>query len=169
MAKTLILFRHAKSSWDYPGLDDFERPLNDRGARACAIMAEYIRKQGLAPDLVLASSAARVRETLCRVTAALGADWEIAWQRGLYMADQAAVLAAVRGAPESAVTVMMVGHNPDIGALASTLAGKDPDPFGKFPTAALAIFECDIEAWRDLTPAACTLVDYATPKELARS
>ncbi len=165
MSRTLILLRHAKSSWDDPGLEDFERPLNARGVRACAVMAHYIRKRRLAPDLVLASPAARVRETLRRITAALDTEWQYDWQRALYMADPAALLAALRAAPDAAGAVMLVGHNPGLAALARSLAGTDP--FGKFPTAALATFECAIDAWPDLAPATCTLTDDATPKALA--
>ena len=62
--KQLFILRHAKSSWDNPGLEDHERPLAPRGQRSCVVMSEHLRTHAIKPDLVLCSSARRTRETL---------------------------------------------------------------------------------------------------------
>src|SRR5690349_1589139 len=66
-SRRILLLRHAKSAWDEPGLDDFDRPLAARGRRAAAVMGVYLRDEKLVPDLVLCSAARRAAET-----------WEIA-------------------------------------------------------------------------------------------
>ena len=62
--KTLLLMRHAKSSWDNPGLRDFDRPLNERGLKAAPLMGRYLRAQGIAPDLIVSSPAQRAQQTV---------------------------------------------------------------------------------------------------------
>jgi phosphohistidine phosphatase len=69
--KRLFLLRHAKSSWDDPGLDDHDRPLAPRGRRASGLIAEHLRRARIGPVLVLCSSARRTRETLERAMPAL--------------------------------------------------------------------------------------------------
>ena len=66
--RQLLLLRHAKSSWDDPGLSDHARPLNARGRRAAAAIAGAMRELRLSPDLVLVSSARRTLQTLEALT-----------------------------------------------------------------------------------------------------
>ena len=70
--KKLLLLRHAKSSWGAADLTDFERPLNERGRRDAPLVGEFIREQGLRPDLVISSPAQRTRETIALVIEAAG-------------------------------------------------------------------------------------------------
>src|SRR5437868_8884110 len=72
MVRHLYLMRHAKSSWDDPGVDDHDRPLAPRGKQAMKLMARRLRKEGVHPDLVLCSSAKRARQTLERILPSLG-------------------------------------------------------------------------------------------------
>ena len=69
--KTLLLMRHAKSSWSEPGLADHDRPLNKRGKQAAPEMGKLLRKEGLVPDLILCSTARRSRQTAEAVAASL--------------------------------------------------------------------------------------------------
>jgi phosphohistidine phosphatase len=64
--KTLLLIRHAKSSWNEPGLSDFERPLNDRGKKDAPEMAERLKEKGLKIDLIVSTKAVKVRVGSCR-------------------------------------------------------------------------------------------------------
>ena len=171
--RTLYLLRHAKSSWDEPGLDDHDRPLSGRGRRAAALIGSYLHGRGIRPDLVLCSSAKRARETFRRVAECLGGDGpEVRYERALYLADSGRLLELVRAAPDEALALMLVGHNEGLPQLALRLAG---DALGdarerlmaKFPTAALAVLTFDAPSWRGITDGAGRLVAVVTPKQLA--
>ena len=84
--KTLLIMRHAKSSWKHPTLSDFERPLNKRGKRAAPLMGSRIKSQGLRPGAIISSSAVRARETAEAVTTAGGFNAEPQFLDNLYHA-----------------------------------------------------------------------------------
>jgi phosphohistidine phosphatase len=161
--KTLLLLRHAKSSWSEPGLDDHERPLNQRGQRDAPRMGELIREYGLIPDVILTSDAVRARLTAEAVTKAARYAGEILLDSRLYLASPADILSLLPTVRESAETVMIVGHNPGLEQLVEQLTGKRPD----LPTATLAQIDLPIDQWRDLKLSTRgTLVDLWRPKEL---
>ena len=169
-AKRLFLLRHAKSSWDDPGLDDHDRPLAPRGLRASALIADHVRQSGIRPDLVLSSSARRTRETLDRVRPSLGPA-EVLIERDLYGASSEHLLQRLRTVPDEIESVMLVGHQPAIQDLALRLAAEGPELEalrGKFPTAALATltFEGD---WSELGQQGSQLAAYVKPKQLKGS
>ena len=112
------LLRHAKSSWDDPGLADRERPLARRGVKATARLREHLRRSGIAPDLVLCSPAARAVETWERVRDGLAGDMRVGIEAELYAASADQLLARLGQLPESAGSVLVIGHNPGIGELA---------------------------------------------------
>jgi phosphohistidine phosphatase len=165
--RRLLLLRHAKSSWDDPGLPDHDRPLAGRGRRACKAIARYLRGQAAAPSLVLCSSAARTRETLERIMPALGSP-EVKVERELYGASSAHLLRRLRELPDWVDSVILIGHQPAIQELAVDLAG-DGDQLArvrtKFPTAALATL-LFAGGWEELRPGCADLVDFVKPKEL---
>lgn len=171
--RTLLLLRHAKSSWRNAGQADHERPLNGRGREAADRMADWLRQEGLLPDLALVSTAARTRETWQRLCAAWDREPEVRFLRSLYLAPPSRLLAALCRAPEAARRLLLLGHNPGIEHLAAQLAGPGSDPrasarlLEKYPTAGLALFRCDIDDWADLSPASCRLVGFETPRALA--
>ena len=146
--KTLLLLRHAKSSWDDPGLDDHDRPLNKRGRRDAPRMGRLLLEEKLVPDEILCSTAARARETAEEVKEASGFAGDVRFSRTLYLAGSREILAAVRTVAPAAGTAMVIGHNPGIEELLDTLtcAGKH------LSTAALARIELPIERWRDIGP-----------------
>jgi phosphohistidine phosphatase len=175
--KQLFVLRHAKSSWDDPGLDDHERPLAPRGQRAVKQLATYLREHEIRPDQVLCSSSRRTQET-CEGIAPGG---EIVIEPSLYEASGGDVLARLHRVPESASSVMVIGHNPALqvlllrltGANGSNGAAADGDGDGsmvselqrKFPTGALATVSFDC-AWSDLSPGSAKLVDMVRPRDL---
>ncbi len=171
--RTLLLLRHAKSSWDDPTLGDFDRPLAPRGQKAALLMACYLRKKGLRPDLVLCSPALRARQTWSLVARRLGDKIEVKDMRGLYLAPPSRLLDFIRRAPNAATCVMLVGHNPGMEHLAMALAGPESKPkalaqlHGKFPTAALAEIEFEVAAWSDVARGAGRLKRFIRPKDLA--
>jgi phosphohistidine phosphatase len=165
--KQLFVLRHAKSSWDNPGLEDHERPLAPRGQRACAVMAEHLRTNAIKPELVLCSGARRTRETL----EAVAPTGEHAIEPQLYSASAEDVLERLRRLPDDLGSVMVIGHNPTMQMLVLRLARRDGDGVDrsaverKFPTGALATltFEC---GWHELAAGSARLAEFLTPKGL---
>lgn len=167
--KRLLLLRHGKSDWNNPDQPDNERPLNDRGQRAAALMGAHLRQRGLAPDLILSSPAVRTRETAQRVLAALQAPVRLEFRAELYLADPKTIAELVRGTPDEVSTLLVIGHNPGMQLAALKLSAGDPagrrDEIGdKFPTAALAVIEFDAKSWAKAE--AGDLVAFDSPKAL---
>ena len=161
--KTLLVLRHAKSSWNDPARDDHERPLNKRGRRDGPRVGELVREYGLIPDIVISSDAARARLTAEAVAEAAQYAGEILLERRLYMASPADILSLLRTVRENVETVMIVGHNPGLEELIEQLTGERQD----LPTATLAQIVLPIDQWRDLKLSSRgTLMGYWRPKEL---
>jgi phosphohistidine phosphatase len=171
--KTLLLLRHAKSSWDDPTLEDFDRPLAPRGRKAAPLMACYLKKMGLRPDLVLCSPAARARQTWSLVSQSLDSKIEVKDMRGLYLAAPSRLLDFICRASDRATCVMLVGHNPGMEHLAMALAGPLSNPtavaklHSKFPTAALAEIEFEVAAWTAVARGEGCLKRFIRPQDLA--
>lgn len=178
---TLHLLRHAKSSWDDPSLPDHDRPLAPRGVRACAVIARHLREQGIDPDLILCSTAVRARETLAGIRDGLVGSSQTAYEPAIYEASATALLEVLRRTPvrspssaagaDEPLAVMLIGHQPGIGELATTLAASGdrlPVLAAKFPTAALATLEFG-GPWSEIAPGCARLTGFVKPKELARA
>jgi phosphohistidine phosphatase len=169
---TLSLLRHAKSSWDDPGLEDFDRPLAERGQKAAPRMGAYMAGHGIAPDLILSSPSVRTRQTLDFLLPKLPSTPPVTFEDGLYLASAATMLKRVRKLKPSVRHVMVVGHDPGMHDLAVELAGSgDPADLqalgAKFPTAALAVIAFEVGAWPGVGPGAGRLVLFMTPRRLA--
>jgi phosphohistidine phosphatase len=167
--KTLYLLRHAKSSWDDPGLPDFDRPLAKRGRRACAALAEHLEHEAIAPAMVLCSPSRRTRDTLAGILDAIPAESRIERPDELYGAGAGAILALVNELPDAADSAMLIGHNPGIQAAAAELAaeGEELNTLRiKYPTAALATIEFPVERWRKVVPGSGELIAFVRPRDL---
>jgi phosphohistidine phosphatase len=169
--RTLLLMRHAKSSWDQPGLADLDRPLAPRGRQAAPLVARHLAKHGLIPDLVLASPAQRVRETWALMAPALGDGVACKTLRSLYEAPPSRLLEALRRVDGEVRTLLLLGHNPALGALAQNLAGSGPEKDlqrlrTKFPTAGVAVLAVEAERWADLAAGGGRLRELVRPKDL---
>jgi phosphohistidine phosphatase len=169
--KMLILMRHAKSAWHDPQQKDHDRPLNDRGRKAAPRMGAWLAEAGYRPDLVLCSTAQRARETLDLLKPALPGGTRIEHLRALYMAAPREMLAEIAKAPAESDMLMLVGHNPGMGSLASLLAGRGDrkalgNLHGKFPTAAIAVLGFNVGRWTDLAPESGTLLAFQRPRDL---
>lgn len=169
---TLAILRHAKSSWDDPGQDDFQRPLNARGRDAAPRMGRWMAGHGIAPDVVLCSAAVRTRATLALVLPQLaGPTPRIRYLDELYLAAAPDLLATVQ-ARGSGLTTLLVGHNPGLHILAAALAakGRHEDLSAlrqKMPTAGLAILRFDAAHWHDIRPGSGDLVHFVSPRQIA--
>lgn len=168
MRRTLFLLRHAKSSWDDPTLADVDRPLAQRGRRACRLVAGHLRRERVVPGLVLCSPAARTRETLERIAPAFERRPEVRTEDALYGAGYADLLARLHEVRDTVDSVLVIGHDPAIRDLALRLTGDAKPLEGKFPTAALATLEFT-GGWGALAPGTAELVAFVTPKDLETS
>jgi phosphohistidine phosphatase len=167
--KRLWLLRHAKSSWDDPGLPDTDRPLAPRGRRAAELLAAHLAASDIRPSLVLCSSSLRTRQTLATILPILGDALEIRIEQELYGAGAAQLLDRLRQVANRVSSAMLIAHNPGIQDLALALAadGHALDRLReKFPTGALATLEFDVKRWRDLDHGTATATILVTPRSL---
>ena len=165
---TLHLLRHAKSSWGQPELGDAERPLAPRGERAARKLARELRRQGIAPRLVLCSAARRARETLDLLRPALPAGVEILVEEGLYGAGPAELMQRLRGLPGGHGEVMLVGHNPALHELALALAGDTaPEPLrAGLPAGALVSLRFGATSWARIAAGKGMVARLLLPRDL---
>ena len=145
--KTVLILRHAKSSWASASLDDYDRPLNKRGKQDAPRMGALLAEQNLIPDLIVCSAAKRARSTAKRVAKACGYTGEIIKTDALYLSGKSAYLRLLQQTAESHMTILIVGHNPDMEQLIESLTGD----YERMPTAALAQVTVDIGSWADLS------------------
>ena len=144
--KTLLILRHAKSSWKDMFLADHDRPLKKRGKRDAPIMGKLLREQGLVPDLILSSTAKRALKTAVLVADACGYDGEINVQREFYPGYPDAYIEALKETPDEYQIVMVVGHNPGLEELLELLT----EAAEFLPTAALAQVALPLDYWVEL-------------------
>ncbi len=169
--RTVSLYRHAKSSWDDPSLEDFDRDLSKRGRASAPRMGAYIREAGLTPDLVLSSQAVRTRETFRLTFGDADGAPEMRLEQRLYLACASTMLDMLRGLPDEVGHVMILGHNPGLHALALDLFSRgEPAAVNpicrKFPTCGLAVIDVESSSWHALAVGDGYLRIFITPKSL---
>jgi phosphohistidine phosphatase len=162
--RTLLLMRHAKSSWKDDSLADEDRPLNERGRLDAVRMGKFLRKNGLAPDFILTSTAKRARQTAKRVSTSGKFVAPIEECGELYFSGPEAYVSRIAEVPPTVRTLLVIGHNPDLEVLAGRLTGES----AILPTAAIARIELKAESWRDLSTSETSLLkSLYRPKDLA--
>jgi phosphohistidine phosphatase len=161
--RTLLLLRHAKSSWDEPSLSDHERPLNKRGRKDAPRIGELLAQANLLPDCIVGSTAQRVRETVELVVQQASYRGKTEFRPELYLASQETYIEVLRTLPDHCASAMVVGHNPGLEELLSGLTGVREH----LATAALAQVELPVAAWSELRVGiAARLINLWRPKEL---
>ena len=160
--KQLILFRHAKSSWD-DALDDVDRPLAARGERDAPRMGKRLKARHARPALILTSHAARARRTAELIARALGAGPELLRiDKALYLASPDALLGVVAKQNDARACVLLVGHNPGLTELVNRLL---PDlALDNLPTSGVVAIDLAATRWQDAGTAATKLPYYDYPK-----
>ncbi|MBA4607761.1 histidine phosphatase family protein [Aeromicrobium sp. Marseille-Q0843] len=160
----LLLMRHGKAAFP-DGVEDFERPLADRGRREAALAGEWIREHVGTVDVVLCSTSTRTRETL----AATGLEAPARFLDEIYEGWTGSLLEAIQSVDDAASTVLLVGHAPGTPGLAARLAGEDSDPDALhtvragFPTSAIAVLDV-AGPWAALEVGTATLTDVVIPR-----
>lgn len=160
--KTLFLVRHAKSSWDDPGLSDRERPLAERGSRDVERMGKRLAERGVKPDLILSSPALRALATAQAIASRL--DYrhkDIVVNERLYACQVDDLLEVIQALGDKLKRVMLVGHNPELAELAYRLSGE----VSEMPTCAIAEFKFDTRSWSDIGRIAPAQVSIDYPKK----
>lgn len=166
--KKLILMRHAKSSWSESDITDIERTLGERGRKGADVIGQWLAGENLKLDQAIISTATRCQETWARVSSSLTAQPDVLNEAALYMAGTDGILDIIRNNAKGD-TVLIVGHQPGIGALARELR-IDPAPhhatFDKYPTGATTVLSLPIDDWAALDYGIASLDTYITPKDL---
>lgn len=176
--KTLLLMRHAKSSWKFPELSDHDRPLNKRGQRDAPMMGHLLVERELIPQRILSSSAVRARQTAEAVVDAVASDeaqadstgsagnhfnGDVVYQDRLYMAEAEDYLAVLREQPDEIERLMVIGHNPGLETLLQMLSGR----IESLPTAVIAHIALPAAHWSEISSDTTgEMVDLWRPKEL---
>jgi phosphohistidine phosphatase len=159
MVRTLILWRHAKSSWEEPGLPDIARPLAPRGLKAGPKQAKWIATQ-FRPDRVICSPARRAYETWHCLALHLPQSLPVVFDNRVYEAGWDQLLGVIRETPDDVEQLLLVGHSPGLEDLTAVLA--EP-PGEKFATAACAVLQFS-GAWREVAPGKAQLTAFRRPR-----
>lgn len=169
MPRELLLLRHAKSDWDSGNTADVDRPLSKRGKSDAPKVGAWLYREGLVPDHVVSSPAQRARQTAIQVSKCL--DYKkkrIVWDDEIYEAGVPELLGVLARCPDTAATVLLIGHNPGLEELVRHLAGEDlaiPDDGKLLPTATIARLEMPND-WSQLGPGSAQLLSITRPRGL---
>src|SRR6266516_4270537 len=144
--KSLLILRHAKSSWKHPELNDHDRPLNQRGKRDAPRMGELLQNEHLVPELIISSTAKRAFSTAKTVAKAAGYNGEITLNRSLYAAGPVAYVDVLRYLSNEYARVLMVGHNPGLEKLVKMLTGEEHT----MSTCSLVHVQLRINSWSEI-------------------
>ena len=162
--KTLYLLRHAKSSWSFDELSDQERPLNDRGRDDAPAMGQALAKRRICPDLIVSSPAVRAMSTAVLVAREMQYPHEkITVESGIYGADADDLLTIIKDLPDTANSVLLVGHNPTITETANALS---PSSINEMPTAAVVCLHFACEQWSEVSKVNAEFYFYDYPRNV---
>ena len=160
--KIVLLIRHAKSSWEDITIDDFERPLNDRGKRDAPEMARRLLKRKQEIDAFISSPAKRAKKTALLFAEEFKFDKDkVKFQDYLYHPSRENLLRAIESAPDKADNIAIFSHNPGITAFVNELTETKVDDM---PTCAIFAVSADIKRWKDFQNAARKFLYFDYPK-----
>lgn len=159
--KTLILVRHAKSSWKHPDLEDFDRPLNKRGSKDAPKMGRRLAKAGILPDLIISSPARRAYNTAMIIAVEIGYDKEIQKDKTIYEAATSDLLEVIRAIDDKYKVVMMIGHNPAFTSLSYYLTRHSVT---NIPTAGVFTIDFSKDSWADVSQGSGKFISFDYPK-----
>ena len=164
--KTLLLMRHAKSSWKHTETKDFDRPLNQRGEKDAPRMGRLLKEQELIPQLILSSPAVRARKTVEAVVEASGYTGEVKYFDSFYLAEPSVYIDFAKTLPDDLERVMVVGHNPGLEAVVQMLGNQ----VETLPTGTIAHIVLPIQHWNELTgDVQGELVQLWRPRDLKKA
>ncbi len=163
LMRSLILLRHAKSSWDSPDLSDKERPLNQRGKHDAPMMGKLLNKRGLRADLMISSPAKRARSTAKKIAAEIGYDEkDIMLNDKLYMAGISDFIDVISEVKEKTSSLFIFSHNYGITDFANYLSGENID---NIPTCGIVKVDLETDSWNKIKKGKGKLVFFEYPKK----
>lgn len=164
--KKLFLVRHAKSSWQYDDIDDYDRPLKGRGIRDAHLISQWIGDQEDLPEYILSSPATRALHTALifarNLNFPIGA---IQLDDALYLATSEALTEVIRRIPDEVETAMIFSHNPTVTNFVNTCVDQRID---NVPTSGVVSLHFDITRWSD-APNRAELLYFDYPKKRKKS
>lgn len=161
--KTIILVRHAKSSWKDLSLDDFDRPLNKRGKRNAPFMGKKLKNRQIMPDLILSSPAKRAKMTAITIAKTIGyPKKKIKYIENMYHSSARYLLEMVRNQDDKTETIMLFGHNPDFNDFADMLLKQNP--VYNIPTTGVYCIRFDVDSWKKVREGKGESVFFDYPK-----
>jgi len=161
--KNLYLIRHGKSDWNADYDQDHNRPLNQRGQRDAVKIGTYLKRASVQPDRILCSSALRTQQTLALLNEATGWRSEVHVEQDLYLADPDEVMRFIASQPDSAETIVVIGHQPFTGVVASHFLGGR---YLEVPTACVIGIEFDSARWSEIITEEGRLLMHVLPRRL---
>jgi phosphohistidine phosphatase len=162
--KTLYIIRHAKSSWDDPIADDFNRPLNDRGKRDAPRMGRRLKEKEITPDLLITSPAKRALATCHAIAEILQFPAQnIRLEKALYHANSDEILKIIHSVDDKHDVIFLFGHNPGLTDFANEL--RDDKKFiDNIPTCGVVAFNCNAKRWKEIQFGKARLIFFDFPK-----
>lgn len=161
--KKLYLARHAKSSWDYPELTDFERPLNKRGRRDAPYIGKVLNDMNVMPDLILSSPAIRAYYTARTIAGRIGYPLEeVETSEIIYENDAAQIIGLIQSLDDEIESLMIFGHNPSLTSINNYLSNKR---INNIPTCAIVCLEFNTDNWSNVKTDSGKFIFYEYPKK----
>lgn len=166
--KTLFLLRHAKSEWASAEISDHQRALNQRGENEAFLVGEYLKENGIMPDLWLCSTAKRANQTVSAIAKELSKEKsEICFDDELYSFSFLPYLEVLKSCDSVHNSILLVAHNPSLEELSTFLTGDEWRTI-QIPTAGLLKFDLAIQKWDELSKGCGELKWIITPETLNR-
>ena len=162
--KTLYVIRHAKSSWDASHIDDYERPLNDRGKRDAPRMGKRLKEKEIHPDILLSSPARRALSTAKKIAKVLDYPKDnIKTNRRLYHADEETILSIVQELKDHINIALIFSHNPGLTDFVNSMMDGALD-IDNVPTCGIVAFQFDVDKWSEVNWGAGKFLFFDYPK-----
>ncbi|WP_186758403.1 SixA phosphatase family protein [Echinicola salinicaeni] len=159
--KKLVIYRHAKSSWAEPFLEDHKRPLAERGLRDAPRMAQRLKRKNIKPDYILSSDAERAKTTALITAENMDyAQGDVNLTNKLYLASSNHILKTIRHIPDSKKTAFIFGHNPGLNDLIENLGGE----IDNLPTCGQFGFIFETDSWEKIGPSNAKVWFFDFPK-----
>ncbi|MBI1183541.1 histidine phosphatase family protein [bacterium] len=161
--KIVVFIRHAKSSWEYPELADWQRPVAKRGLSDIMTIASALKRREIIPDLVLCSTALRAKQTALGLLQQLQSHTEVQYTGQLYFECENAIYNEIRKTKPQVNTLFVVSHNPDINAIVLDDLGVQAD---NIPTLGCVLCTTNTGSWANWQIADTKVFEVLMPKKL---
>mgnify|MGYP005851875811 CR=1 FL=1 len=162
--KLLYFLRHAKSSWENPDWQDFERPLNKRGKEDIPLMGALLKQRGIMPERIVSSPAERTYKTARKIAKIIGFPPDaLVKDEELYEASVTDFFNIIAQQPDEVQKLMFVGHNPTLTDMVNLLARKIR--IDNIPTCGICALRFEADNWLQIEEGSGELLFFEYPKK----